>query len=333
MAVLTWMVRAGEGSMFAEDFESKSCVAIEWADLANLSRVSSREELARLIEQTYSEWSVARRGNSVGQVGAFFFGLKIGDRVLTYNSEQRVYLVGTITSDYEFHPDIVGHMGHVRKVSWEGRVDRDSLSVSTKNTLGAIQTVFRLGEDAAAEIEARLAGQPLPDVTQQEQQVAEVEQLRQDVVERAREFIKDRLLKLDWEEMQQLVAGCLRAMGYRTRVSPRGADRGQDIIASPDGLGLEQPRVVVEVKHRERGQMGATEIRSFLGGRHPQDKCLYFSTGGFTKDARYEADRSSIPITLVDLDDLVDLLVQHYETVDTDTRALIPLLRFYWPAR
>jgi restriction system protein len=54
--------------------------------------------------------------------------------------------------------------------------------------------------------------------------------------------------------------------------------------------------------------------------------------GGLTKRGRYEADRYSIPITLLDLDDLVDLVIQNYENMDTDTRAPLPLLRFYWPA-
>jgi restriction endonuclease Mrr len=114
--------------------------------------------------------------------------------------------------------------------------------------------------------------------------------ITEDVQSRALEFVKDRAAKLDWEQMQRLVAGLLRAMGYKTRVSPAGPDRGKDIIASPDGLGFESPRIVVEVKHRQ-GAMGSQEIRSFLGGRHKDDKGIYVSTGGFTKDVstgRYE---------------------------------------------
>ncbi len=38
--------------------------------------------------------------------------------------------------------------------------------------------------------------------------------------------------------------------------------------------------------------MGSKEIRAFLGGRKQGDKCLYVSTGGFSKDAHYEADRA-----------------------------------------
>jgi restriction system protein len=78
--------------------------------------------------------------------------------------------------------------------------------------------------------------------------------------------------------------------------------------------------------------MGAQEIRSFLGGRHREDKGLYVSSGGFTKEARYEADRATIPLMLMDLDDLVKTVLDYYERMDADSRRLIPLKRLYWPA-
>jgi restriction system protein len=62
------------------------------------------------------------------------------------------------------------------------------------------------------------------------------------------------------------------------------------------------------------------------------DRGLYVSTGGFTKEARYEADRSNIPVTLIDLDELVELLTQNYEKADPETKAMIPLVKLYWPA-
>ncbi len=131
--------------------------------------------------------------------------------------------------------------------------------------------------------------------------------------------------------MQELVAGILRAMGYRTVVSGPGADRGVDIFASPDGLGLQDPRIFVEVKHRTGSAMGSKEVRSFLGGRKAGDKCLYVSTGGFTKDAHYEADRSSVAVTLIPLPTLRQLLIEHYDGLDAESRALVPLKRFFWP--
>jgi len=158
-----------------------------------------------------------------------------------------------------------------------------------------------------------------------------VRDVLKDIEDRALEFIKDRLVRLDWQEMQELVAGLLRAMGYKTRVSPSGPDRGKDNVASPDGLGFESPRIVVEVKHRS-GAMGSSEVRSFLGGRHKDDKGLYVSTGGFTKEARYEAERASIPLSLMDIDDLIDALLENYEALDNDTKQLVPLRRLYWPS-
>lgn len=128
------------------------------------------------------------------------------------------------------------------------------------------------------------------------------------VEEIAFERIKDQINRLDWSDMQDLVAGILRSMGYKTQVSPAGPDRGKDILASPDGFGFQQPRIVVEVKHRE-GRMGSAQIRSFLGGRHRDDRGLYVSTGGFSKDALYEADRATVPLTLWSLDELARTLI------------------------
>lgn len=55
------------------------------------------------------------------------------------------------------------------------------------------------------------------------------------------------------------------------------------------------------------------------------------STGGFTKDARYEAERASIPLSLMDIDELVEAVITNYEALDNETRQLLPLRRLYWP--
>lgn len=146
---------------------------------------------------------------------------------------------------------------------------------------------------------------------------------------RGHEFIKDRVQKLEWDDMQDLVAGILRAMGYKTVVSGPGADRGKDILASPDGLGLEQPRIRVEVKHRTKEQMGVPAVRSFIGALRQNDHGLPVSTSGFSRETHYETERSTLPFTLLDLDAFVALLLQHYENLDAGTRALVPLVRVY----
>ena len=78
-------------------------------------------------------------------------------------------------------------------------------------------------------------------------------------------------------------------------------------------------------------RIGAQDVRSFVGGRHRDDKGLYVSTGGFSREALYEADRANIPLSLMDLDELVKQVVEHYEKMDVETRRLLPLKKFYWP--
>lgn len=98
-------------------------------------------------------------------------------------------------------------------------------------------------------------------------------------------------------------------------MSPRWADRGVDVVVSPDGLGLTTSRIKVEVKHRS-GSIGAQQLRSFLGALREGDSGLYLSSGGFTKDARYKAERATVSVTLVDIDDLAELVVTSYENLD-----------------
>lgn len=62
------------------------------------------------------------------------------------------------------------------------------------------------------------------------------------------------------------------------------------------------------------------------------DRGLYVSTGGFTREARYEADRSNAPVKLLDLDDFVRQNVDCYDKADEDTSAILSLVRIWWPA-
>lgn len=323
-----WMVRAGEGAYLFDEFQSKNIVAIGWNEIGDLSKVSTPEEIKQIVKEKYSYSKLGQLNKSAGQINRFKFDFKKGDDVITYNPEERIYLVGEILGDYEYNTKLGEHF-HIRRVKWSGKVPRDKLSTSTKNTLGCISTIFELSEEAEEEIIKLLKGKEevAEDVESKE---AELDTIKEDMIAKAHEFTKDKILDLNWEEMQELVAGVLRGMGYKTTISPKGSDRGRDIQASPDGLGLEQPRIIVEVKHRS-GQMGTKEIKSFIAGLRQGDKGLYVSTGGFSKDAKIEAERSNIPVTLIDLDMLVKLIIQHYDNFDMDTKTLISLIKIYWP--
>jgi len=323
------MVRAGRGGYVAEDFERAGCVAIGWREAGDFTSVDSLDAMKELIETRYPEQSTQQQRGIAGMAWKFRGEMSPGDRIVTYDPSARQYLVGTVAGDYRYEPDVVPDHDHVRDVTWEGKVTRDDLSQGVRNSLGSVMTLFEPGDGVLVELEAVAAGDAVPSTTA-EDRLEEVDLIRQDVLSRAHEFIKDRILALSPDDMEELTASLLRAMGYRARVSPAGPDRGRDVVASPDGLGFQEPRIIAEVKHRKQA-MGADALRSFLGGLRGGDRGLYVSTGGFSKEARYEADRANVPVMLVDLDELARLVVEHYDGFDTDGRALLPLKRVYWP--
>ncbi len=327
MGINMWMVRAGEDAYLIENFKNDNYVAIGW-EVGDISKVKSKEEVKVLVEQKCTYFSKKSQINNVaGQMNRFLFEFNKEDYVVSYDPTNRTYIVGQIKSDYEYNTELSEYY-HIRRVNWLGEVRRDDLSTSTRNSLGAISTIFSINDDAAGEIIVILEGKksPLNEVIEELNE----EDLKEDMVSRAHELIKDNVIKLDWENVEKLVSGILKSMGYKTLITERGADRGKDIEASPDGMMLEEPRILAEVKHRN-GQMGSKEVRSFhsvLRGR----KGLYVSTGGFSKEAKYEAERSSDQLTLIDSDRLVELVIQNYDNFDVDTKLLIPLAKIYWPA-
>ena len=77
--------------------------------------------------------------------------------------------------------------------------------------------------------------------------------------------------------------------------------------------------------------MGAPEVRSFVGGLRQNDNGLDASTGGFKREARYEADRSNQNLTLMDADDLGKAIVEHYDRMDSAGPGLAAAEEVYWP--
>jgi restriction system protein len=68
---------------------------------------------------------------------------------------------------------------------------------------------------AAKEIIDALTGnKPREEIYESEND--ELDILKEDIAAKSHEFIKDKILELDWDEMQELVAGVLRGMGYKT---------------------------------------------------------------------------------------------------------------------
>jgi restriction system protein len=100
-----WMVRAGEGGSFFEDFRLGSYVSIGWSAVGDMTSLKSREHFSKAVEKAYPEYRKMQVAISAGQAFRFVREIKLGDRVLTYDPSQREYLVGTVTGDYFYKPD------------------------------------------------------------------------------------------------------------------------------------------------------------------------------------------------------------------------------------
>ncbi len=134
-------------------------------------------------------------------------------------------------------------------------------------------------------------------------------------------------------DFQDLVAALLSAMGYRVQwVAPPGPDQGIDIIASTDQLGLSKPRVKVQVKHRA-ATSSVSDLREFMALLGESDVGIFVSSGGITKDAQIEArTHETRTLTLLDLEDFLDLWIANYGNVGEDKKRLLPLKPVYYLA-
>ncbi|MCJ7504200.1 MAG: restriction endonuclease [Acidobacteriia bacterium] len=88
----------------------------------------------------------------------------------------------------------------------------------------------------------------------------------------------------------------------------------------------------VQVKRRE-DKVNVEGLRSFMALLGDQDVGIFVSTGGFTNDAESEArTQEKRKVTLLDLEKLFDLWVQHYDRVAETEKRLLPLKPVYYLA-
>jgi restriction system protein len=329
-----WMIRSEGGELF-EAFKEKNVVAIGWAALGDLSGYATVDALADAFRRSWPNDPAGRVSNATAVIRKFYSVIGIDDDVVTYDPNSRQYLLGKVVSAYAFDPSFLSHdYPHIRGVRWISQVSRDALSAKSRNTLGSTLTIFSVNDDVAAELRAvsdsKKATVHVVEVGSEDENASA---FREDEVAKSLELIKDSILALSPRHLEELVAATLRAMGYRSFVTPEGPDRGVDVYASPDGLMLEEPRIKVEVKHRPGTQIGANLVRGFIGALRGGDRGIFVSTGGFSREARYEAERASVPVALLDLGALCDWVLQHYEGFTVEGRLILPLVRIYLPER
>ncbi len=327
-----WVFRVPQEDEALAKVKDKKAVAVDFGVQQSIENIADKNLLKEIYRASHPGTSDPRVNMAVGQLYRVAQVIKKGDWILTPKKNARTVLYGQAKGGYEYLPNIIAQgFSHAIRVDWKGQFPRDAVSSSLRNGMGGISTVFNI--DRHSNELLRVMGQIEPGVptTQEIPQEVEPEAVAfyDEIRYKSEELITDLIAKIDPYDIQDLVAGLLEAMGYKTHVSPPGRDGGVDIIAHPDPLGFEAPRIKVQVKHRKEAA-GGPMIRELKGVLTEGEKGLFVSTGGFTTEGKNEARKTS-NITLMDADEFVKQLIEHYEKLDSDYKSIIPLRKVWLP--
>jgi hypothetical protein len=151
-----WLVRAGaRGEAELINFQ-ESVISIGWAELPDLARVSTIEEMRSLYHDIYPDATPESLGPQARQVFLFAHELADGDLVLTPLRTQPGYVaVARITGPYQYRrePPFIPEAQHTHRVDWLSRgVKVESFAEELRAKLGLRRTVHRLDVPNADEL-------------------------------------------------------------------------------------------------------------------------------------------------------------------------------------
>jgi len=152
------------------------------------------------------------------------------------------------------------------------------------------------------------------------------------LIEQAIDGIKQFIIQKNAYEFQDIVAALLRAMGYHTPfVSPKGKDGGIDIIAYQDPLGIQTPRIKVQVKHYPENPIAAEAIRGLKGLVNSGEEVgLFVTSGRFSNEAERFAREANVHIKLINGEDFISLWQEFYNKMPDEDKSLLPLQSIYF---
>lgn len=327
--VTLWGIHGGRTGDADSLFLKKNVIAIGWAKLGDLSKLGASREAFR--DAVAKAWPAKKPGaipNNAGQLYRFVHEMKPDDIVVYPSKADRLMHIGRIKGPYRYDPGLAEGYPNQRPVTWIKHVPRSRFSQGALYEVGSALSLFQI-KNNAEEVLAILEGKDVPPIPVKDD--ATVAEVQKDVEETTRDFILKTLAqRTKGHPFAHFVAHLLEVMGYRTRVSPEGPDGGIDIIAHKDELGFEPPIIKVQCKSTE-GRVGDPETSSLYGKVGSSEHGLLVTLGTFTAQARnFERNKSNL--RLVDGEQLVELVLAHYEKFDASYKSLLPLKRVYVPA-
>ena len=336
----TWLIRAGAHGEYEQKFIEESRVYVTWDGLdVDVAKMGERSDLFRAMEKRYPENKPKKISNNVSQIWPFAHTIQKGDLVVLPLKKQRAIQIGEIISDYHFEPKGPDPFYHWRSIKWIGdAIPRANFGKDLLNTFGAFLTICRVERNnAEARIIAMRANgwkpETIASITRQAvvgndelEQMADV-----DLEEKSRDQIA-RLIgaRFKGHALARLVEAILNAQGYTTYRSPEGADGGADILAGAGPLGFGAPRLCVEVKS-EDAPIDRPTVDKLIGAvsKFGANEGLFVSWSGFKTNVQKELAASFFRVRLWTQNELLEALFAHYDQLDAEIRAELPLKQIW----
>jgi len=336
-----WLIRAGSHGEYEQKFIQENRVYVTWDGLdENLCKLAERPELVAAMTQRYPDAKAGRIRNWVSQIWPFAHGMKKGDLVVMPLKSQPAIQIGEITGDYHFESAGPDPYFHWRPVKWIGEaVPRANFGKDLLFTFGAFMTICRIQRNNAEQrIAAMRANAWKPETIAAATQAAAPATDEAAGDTNLEELAHDQIAQLiaarfKGHGLTRLVEAILKAQGYTTYRSPEGADGGADILAGAGPLGFGAPRLCVEVKS-ESGPIDRSTVDKLLGAvsKFGANEGLFVSWSGFKSNVQKELAPSFFKVRLWTQKELLEQLFAHYDHLDEDLKAELPLKRIWMVA-
>jgi len=330
-----WLVRAGRYGEHEQKYLSDSRIYLTWGLPDDLSKSASRKDIVAILGRERPGQSKGRNSNHSGQIYTFVHGMKPGDLVAVPSKVKPAVHIAEISGGYQYDPQEEPTYCHSRAVKWLAQdVPRSTFDQQMLYSLGAIQTICEISRDNAEGRVRAMLNAPASAASQAsslEVSATPAEEAPIDLERAGKDEIARLIIrKFKGHGLATVVDAILRAQGFLTFKSPEGADKGIDILAAPAPLGFGSPRICVQVKSQE-SPVDRPTMDQLIGAMQNvhADQGLLVSWGGFKSSVDRERAAQFFRVRLWDQDSLLEQLFLHYDKLDEDIRAELPLKRVW----
>jgi restriction system protein len=334
----TWLVRAGSSGENDSYCLEQSVSVVGWQEIGDLAPHKDWADLLKFVADAYPDQKKGAITNYAGQLYAFAHRIQVGDFLCLPLKTTRQIAIGRVTSPYAYVPDEIRNRKHQRKIEWlRTDVARAAVKQDLLYSLGAFMTVceikrndgaWRIEQIAATGLDpgSRVAAGEVESLATDESALDAVD-VAENAADRLRQFVSEEFAGHD---LARLVAAVLEAEGFVCDVSPEGPDGGIDILAGRGPLGLDAPRLLVQVKSGSNA-IDAPTVRQLHGviSTHGADQGLLVAWGGINRVAASELSTQRFNLRVWDADDLIESICRNYERLPEAIRARLPLRQIW----